>query len=108
MKSENLQKLVPSRYENGDRTTKIFRDFNGAISLSMIEECCRRIREASSINLVNLRGRSRTIRTKAATQKIKRRLNRRKPLFSRKLTCELGISRSNIQRILKNDLELRT
>ena len=37
----------------------------------------------------------------------KRRLNRRKPLSSRKLARELGISRSSVQRILKSDLELQ-
>ena len=107
MKSKDLQKLVLSKYDNGDGTTKIFRHFNGAISLSTIEQCCRRIREFSTIDLVNPRGCSTTIRTKAAIQKIKRRLNRRKPLFSGKLAREFGISRSSIQRILKNDLELQ-
>ena len=67
-------------YDNGDGTTKLFREFNGAISLSTIERWCRRICEVSTINLVNLRKCSRTIRTKAAIQKINRQLNRRKPL----------------------------
>ena len=107
MKSKDLQKLVLSKYNNGDGTTKIFRHLNGAISLSMIEGSCRRIHEVGTIDLVNPRGCSRTIRTKAAIQKIKRRLNRRKPLFSRKLARQLGISRSSVQRILKNDLELQ-
>ena len=72
-----------------------------------MERCCRRINEVSTINLVNLRECSRTIFTKAAIQKIKRRLNRQKPRFSRKLAHELGISRSSVQRILKNVLELQ-
>ena len=38
-------------------------------------------------------------------QKIKRRLNRRKSLSSRKLARELGISRSSVQKILTDDLE---
>ena len=62
--------------------------------------------KSDTIDLVNSRGCSRTIRTKAAIQKIKRRLNRRKPLSSRKLARELGISGSSVRRILKNDLEL--
>ena len=37
MKSEDLQKLVLSRYENGDGMTKIFWDLNGAISLFAVE-----------------------------------------------------------------------
>ena len=107
MKSKDLQKLVFSKYDNGDGTIKIFRYLNGAISLSTIERRCRRIQEVGTIDLVNPRECSRTIRTKAAIQKIKRRLNRRKPLASRKLARELGISQSSIQRILKNDRELQ-
>jgi transposase len=68
MKSKDLQTLVLSKYENGDGTTKIFRDLNGAISLSTIERWCRRIREVGTIDLANPRGCSRTIRTKAAIQ----------------------------------------
>ena len=86
---------------------KIFRDFNGVISLAMIERWCRRIREVSTIDLVKLCGCSRTIRIKAAIQKIKRRLNRRKSLSSRKLARELDISPSSVRRILNNDRELQ-
>ena len=107
MKSKDLQKLVLSKYDNGDGTTKIFRHLNGAIRLSAIEWWCRRIREVGTIDLVNPRGCSRTIRTKATIQKIKRRLNRQKPLSSQKLARELGISRSSVQRILMNDRELQ-
>ena len=56
---------------------------------------------------INPHGCSRTIRTKAMIEKIKRRLNRWKSLSSRKLARVLGISRSSAQRILKNDLELQ-
>ena len=108
MKSKHIQKLVLSKYDNDNGTTKIFRHLNGAISLSTIKRRCRRIREVGTIDLVNPRGCSRTIRTKAAIRKIKRQLNRRKPLSSRKLARELGISRSSVQRILNNDLELQT
>ena len=107
MKSKDLQKLALSKYDNDDGTTKIFRDLNGAISLSTIERWCRRIHEVGTIDLVNPRGCSRTIRTKASIQKIKRRLNRRKSLSSRKLARELGISRSSVWRILKNNRELQ-
>ena len=72
MKNKDLQKLVLSNYENGDGTTKTFRDLNGAIRLSTVDRCCRRIREVSTTNLINLRGCSRTSRTKAPFQKIKR------------------------------------
>ena len=48
------------------------------------------------------------IRTKGVIQKIKHRLERRKPLSSRKTTRQLGISRTIIRRILRDDLGLRT
>ena len=76
MKSKDLQKLVLSKYDNGDGTTKIFRNLNGAISLSTIEQWYKRILEVGTIDLANPHGCSRTIRTKVAIQKIKRRLNR--------------------------------
>ena len=72
IKSKDLRKLVLSKYDNGHGTTKIFRDLNGAISLSTIERWCRRVREVGTIDLVNPRGCSRTIRRKAAIQRIKR------------------------------------
>ena len=107
MKSKDLQNLVLSKYKNGDGTTKIFQDLNGIISLSTVERWCRIIRESGSINLSKPSGRPRTIRTKGAIQKVKARLNRQKLVSSRKLARELGISRTTVQRILKNDLELK-
>jgi transposase len=107
MKSKDLQKLVLSKYENGDGPTKIFRDLNGAISLATIERWCKSIRESGSIDLSRSSGRSRTIRTKATIQKVKRRLNRQKGVSTRKLASDLGISRTSVQRVLKDDLQLQ-
>jgi inhibitor of nuclear factor kappa-B kinase subunit alpha len=107
MKSKDLQKLVLSKYENGDGPTKIFRDLNGAISLQTIERWCKSIRDTGCINLSRSPGRPKTIRTKAAIRKIKSRVERRKSVSSRKIARELGISRTSVRRILKNDLELQ-
>ena len=107
MKSKDVQKVVLSKYEKGDRTTKIFQDLSCTISLSTIKRWCRRIRESVSINLSKPPGRSRIIRTKGAIEKVKTPLNRRNLVSSRKLARELGISRSSVQRILKNDLKLQ-
>ncbi|CAF4679155.1 unnamed protein product [Rotaria socialis] len=107
MKSQDLQKLVLSKYENGDGPTKIFRDLNGAISLQTIERWCKSIRDTGCINLSTSPGRPRTIRTKAAIRKIKNRVERRRSVSSRKIARELGISRTSIRRIFKNDLELQ-
>jgi inhibitor of nuclear factor kappa-B kinase subunit alpha len=107
MKSKDLQNLVLSKYETGDRPTKIFRDLNGAIGLRTIERWCKSICDTSCINLTKPPGRSRTIRTKSAIKKVKHRVERRKSVSSRKVARELGISRTSVQRILKNDLGLQ-
>jgi transposase len=106
MKSKDLKKLVLSKYQNGDRPTKIFRNLNGALSVPTIEQWCKSIRDTGCINLLRPLGRPRTIRAKAAIRKVKHRLERRKPVSSRKLAYELGISRTSVRRILKNDLKL--
>ena len=51
-------------------------------------------------------GPQRTIRTKRATQKIHHRLERRNPISSRKTADQLGISRTSVRRILRNNLGL--
>ena len=73
----------------------------------MIERWCRRILESGFINLYKPPGPQRIIRIKRAVEKVKTPLNRRNLVSSRKLTRELGISRSNVQRILKNDLKFQ-
>ena len=57
--------------------------------------------------LVKSPARSRIIRTKGAIEKVKTRLNRRNLVSSQKFAHGLDISRSSVQRILKNDLKLQ-
>ena len=71
-----MQKVVLSKYEKDDGTTKIFQDLNGTISVSMIERWCRRICESGSINLSKPPGRPKIIRTKGAIEKVQTPLNR--------------------------------
>ena len=91
-----MEKIVLSKYEKGDGTTKIFQDLNGTISLSTIERWCRRIRESGSINLSKSPGHPRIIRTKGAIEKVKTPLNLCNLVSSRKLAHELGISQSSV------------
>ena len=65
---------------------------------------CKMIDETGSINLSSPAGGPRIIRTPAAIQKVKNRLNGRGRVSARKLSNELKISRTSIQRILKEDL----
>ena len=104
MESKDFQNLVLSKYQNSDGPNKIFRNLNGFLNLRPIERWCKAVRVTGSINLSSPPGRQRTIRTKGAIQKIRHRLERRKPVSSRKTAGHLGISRTNIRRILRNDL----
>ena len=101
MKSKNFQNLVFSKCQDGDGPTKVFRDLNGSISFRTIERWCKDVRDTDSIDLSSPPGRQRTI------QKIKHRLEQRKPVSSRKTARQLDISRTSVRRILKNDLGLR-
>ncbi|CAF1934896.1 unnamed protein product [Rotaria magnacalcarata] len=69
MKSKDLQKLVLSKYENGDSTSKIFNDLNGSVSYHTIRRWCKMIRERGSIDLSHPPGRPPIVRTKVMIRK---------------------------------------
>ena len=107
MISKEFQNFVLSKDQNGDGPTKIFRDLNGSVSPRTIERWCKAVRDTGSINLSSQPVHQRIIRTKGNIQKIKHRLDQRKPVSSRKAARQLGISRTSVRRILRNDLGLR-
>ena len=107
MKSKDLQQIVLSKYKKGDAPKKIFDDLNGAVSYRTIERWCKMIRESGTISSSKPMGCHRTVRTKAAIQKVKRRLKGSAKLSCRKLALTMGISRSSVHRILRDDLKLR-
>ena len=88
MKSKDLQKVVLSKYQNGDNPTKIHRDLNGGIGLRTIKRWCQMIRQSGSIKLSSPPGGPRFARTKGNIQKIKHRLRRKKRVSARKLSME--------------------
>ena len=104
MKSKDLQKIVFSKYQNGDGPTKIHRDLSGGLSFNTVKRWCKMIKESGAIELFNSPGRPRIIRTPGAIEKVEHRMNRRKRVSVRKLSCELDISRASIRRILREDL----
>ena len=104
MKSKDIQKVVKTKYENGDGPAKIYRDLAGAVSLPTIKLWIKMINIAGSITLSSPPGCSRTVRTRAAIVKVKKRLNQKKRVSIRKLAKEMNISRRSIQRILREDL----
>lgn len=64
MQSEDIQKLVLSKYQKGESPTKIFEDLNGSVSSRTIRQRCKMVNETGSINLSYSPGRLRIIRTK--------------------------------------------
>ena len=70
MKSKDLQKVVPSKYQNSDTTTKIHRDLNGRIGLRIIKRWCQIIRQYDSIKLSSPSDDPRFTRTKGNIQKV--------------------------------------
>ena len=73
MKSEVLQNLVLSKYQNGEGPSKIFRDLKGSLSLRTVERWCRMIKETESIEFPSSPNRPPTARTKINIQKAKKR-----------------------------------
>lgn len=104
MKSKDLQKVVFSKFQNGDRPTKIFKDLSGVLSLETVKRWCKMIKETGAIELSSPPGRPRIIRTPGTIQKVKNRLKRKKRVSARRLSKELDISQTTIRRILRNDL----
>ena len=72
MKSKDLQKLVLSKYKTGQTQKKIFEDLNGVVSYRTVKRWCKMIWETGAIDLLKPSGCHRTVRKKAAIQKIKR------------------------------------
>ena len=64
MKGEDLQKLVLSKYEKRESSTKIFEDLNGFVSSRTIRGWSKMVRETGTINLSHSLARPPVIRTK--------------------------------------------
>ncbi|CAF3315158.1 unnamed protein product [Rotaria sp. Silwood2] len=94
IKSEDLQKVVALKHQNGDYRTKFFPDLNGVLGLTTIKRWCKMIDETGFINLTTSPGPLRTIRTEDAIKKVKQKLQQNK-ISSRKLALELGMSRTS-------------
>ena len=107
MKSKDLQKLVLSKYEAGQTPKKIFEDLNGAVRYRTVKRWYKMIRGTDAIDLLKLSGCHRTVRTKVAIQKIKRKSKGGKRISCRKLALEMDMSFSSALRILRKDLKMK-
>ncbi|CAF3367837.1 unnamed protein product [Rotaria socialis] len=108
MKSKDLQNVVLSKYEKGEGPTKIFRDLNGTLCLHTIKRWCKMIGQSGSIQLLKPPDYPRIVRTKGASEKVTHCLQRKKPISTRKLAGDLGISQASVQLMLREDLGLKT
>ena len=97
MKSKDVQKVIKTKYENGDGSARIYRDLAGALSLPTIELWIKMTNTTGSITLSSPPGYPRTVRTKAAIVKVKNRRNQKKRVSTRKLAKEVNTSRRSIQ-----------
>ena len=104
MKSKNIQKVVKTKYENGDGLAKVYRDLAGAVSLPTIKLWIKMMNTTGSITLSSPPGCPRTVRTKTTIVKIKNRFDQKKRVSTRKLAKAMNTSRRSIQRILGEDL----
>ena len=107
MKSKDLQNIVLSKYNSGDHPRKIFRDLNGSLAWRPVQRWCKMLNETGAINLSRSPGNTRTIRTKAAIQKTKSRLKRKRKVSQRVLAKELRMSKTSARRILIDDIGYR-
>ena len=107
MKSKDLQKLVLSKYETEQTPKKIFEDLNSAMSYAIVERWCKMIWETAIIDLSKPSDCHRTVRTKVAIQKIKRKSKGDKRISCRKSVLEMNMSFSSAYRILRKDLKVK-
>ena len=107
MKRNDLQKLVLSKYEAVQTPKKIFEDLNGAVSYPTVKRWCKMIQETGAIDLSKLSACHRTVRRKAAIQKIKRKSKGDKRISCRKLALEMDMSFSSAYRVLMKDLKIK-
>ena len=107
MFSKDVQKVVLSKYENGNNVRKIFRDLNRCVGLRTIERWLKQIRAIGTIDTSKPPGPSCTIRTKATIEKVRRRFSKGKKISERILARELKTSKTSIRRLLREDLSYR-
>ena len=105
MKSKDLQNLVLSEYEDGQSCIKIHENFHGSVGLSTVEKWRKMIRDTGKITLLKSTGR---LRTAANIRKVKHRHDRLQVFSCSKIAHDLRISRTSAQRILKDDLKLKS
>ena len=86
---------------------RFFQDLNGAVSYRTVKRWCKMIWKIGVIDLSKPSACHRTVHTKAAIQKIKRKSKGDKRISCRKLAFEMDMSFSNAYTILRKDLKMK-
>ena len=87
---------------------KIHEDLHSSVGLSTIERWCKIIQNIGWIIQFKSTGHPRTVGTKANISKMKHRCDQLRVFLCRKIARHLRISRTSAQRILKDDLKLKS
>ena len=107
MKSNDIQKVVLSKYKNEEMPTKIFRDLCGVVSLSTIKRWCNMIDKTGRRKLCYSTSRKRSARCMDTICKAKRMLKNKKLMSAGKMATKLNVSDASMRRILKSDLQCK-
>ena len=91
----------------GQTTKKILQDLNSAVSYRTVKRWCKVIRKIGAIDLSKSSACHRTVHTKAAIQKVKRKSKDGVRISCRKLALEMDMSFSSVYRILRKDLKIK-
>ena len=95
MKNKELQKVVKTKYENGDGPAKIHRDLGGVLSKRTINLWIKMINNTGSIELSRSSGHTCTARIKVNISKAKWRLDQNERVSTRRLAAEIKISKTS-------------
>ena len=104
----STQKVVLSKYHNGDTSTKIHRDINGRIGFTTIKRWWQMIRHFALHQIVKSIRWSTFRKNKGKYSQGKITFTPKERVSARKLSMDLWISERSVRRIMKNDLERRS
>lgn len=108
MASLELRHTIKVLHEEGLKPSEIVHRLkNHQVHRSLVYRTLKRIEETGTVEDRARSGRPRSARTKRMRECVRARVTRNPAQSQRKLSSKLGTSRSNIQRILREDLRLK-
>lgn len=105
---ESQRKLVEKYFHEGKSGATIFKELQKfGVSKTFVYYNIERLRGTGSIKDRPKSGRKRTVRTKKLIKAVRERIRRNPERSANKLASDMGKSRTTMQRILKEDLQLK-